>query len=168
MLFFQLLKCPMHMLSLPHALRIFAILAAVSLLVISCGNESQPAKSPDEAKLLAGTWVLRAKIVDGKEEVVTGRQMRLHLREDGTFRAEFRGDANQEWTRAGKGAFSYIPPDLTFFWDTGQAVNLLVVERDANRFRLHHGRNLVPLKDGDADEIFVREGPTAKSASGRS
>ena len=158
----------MYMLSSPRAFPVLATLAAISLLLISCGKDSQPVKNPDEAKLLAGTWVLNARIVEGKEEPATGRQMRLILKQDSTFGADFRGEADQKWTRAGQGAFSYIAPDLTFFWDSGQAVSLLVVERDANHFRVHHGRNLVPLKEADPDEIFVREEPEGKSEHDRS
>jgi len=158
----------MSMLSSPRTVPILATLAVISLLLVSCGKESPQVTNPDEAKLLAGTWVLTARIVEGKEAPATGRQMRLVLKQDGTFRADFRGEANQKWTRAGQGAFSYIGPDLTFFWDSCQTGSLLVGDRDADRFRVHHGRNLVPMKEADPDEIFVREEAEKKSERDRS
>jgi len=90
--------------------------------------------------------------------------MRLVFTPHGTFKAHYRGDASQRWIRAGQGGFAYSSPNLTLFWENGTTANLLVTEQTADRMKVHHGRNLVPLKDQDPDEMFVKQsfekGPT--------
>ncbi len=90
--------------------------------------------------------------------------MKLVLNSDGAFIANYRGEINQEWILAGQGAFSYDPPTLNLYWDTGRVINLLVDESQPDRLVLHHGKNIAPLKDQEPDEVFVRfkgeKGPT--------
>jgi hypothetical protein len=110
--------------------------------------------------------MLKSRIVDGDERPVDERFLRLVLRNDGTFQAQYRGSPGQNWIRAGAGAFSYRAPLLTFFWDSGQVVKLLVIEQQPDQLRVHHGLNMVPLKDQPPDEVFVRtkpaKGPTSR------
>ncbi|MBI4963846.1 MAG: hypothetical protein HY913_11270 [Desulfomonile tiedjei] len=107
---------------------------------------------------------MKFRLVEDREEPVDQRFLRLHLKEGGTFRADFRGEENQKWIRAGEGGFSYDPPLLTLFWDSGQVNSLLVREVQPEQLVIHHGRNLAPLKDQEPDEVFVRQkdakGPT--------
>jgi hypothetical protein len=94
--------------------------------------------------------------------------MRLVLNPDGTFVTNYRGDESQGWIRSGQGGFSYEPPYLNLFWENGASVTLLVTELEPDRILVHHGRNHVPLKDQEPQEIFVRQkmerGPTRISS----
>jgi hypothetical protein len=135
------------------------ILVALSaLLMASCSRESSTVKPDDKIRLLVGTWILKSRIVEGSEVPAQERLMKITLNEDGTFRYLYRGDQSQPWILAGQGAFSFNPPDLRFYWDDGPMENLLVVEREPDRIRVHHGFNLVPLKNEDPDEVFARVG----------
>jgi len=166
-------SCPTRLNMPKHASRCkpfsLAILCAVFLAVLSCGPQAQRNEKSDQALRLAGTWTLNARIADGVESSISERYMRLDLNPDATFRARYRGDQSQGWTKAGQGAFSYEPPYLYLYWESGAANTLLVSELDQNRLYVHHGRNLVPLKDQEPDEIFVREkiekGPTRSPSS---
>jgi len=123
-------------------------------------------KKADESGKIAGTWIMKSRIVGDNEEPVHQRFMRLHLSEAGTFRAEYRGTDAQQWITAGRGAFSYEPPYITLFWDSGQVVTLMVRSGAADSLLVHHGRNLAPLKDQEPDEVFDRQketkGPTRR------
>ena len=76
------------------------------------------------------------------------------------------GKRTQEWIQAGDGAFSYDPPLLTLYWDSGATARLLVVESGPERLVFHHGRNLAPLNNQEPDEVFSRQktekGPVKK------
>jgi hypothetical protein len=145
------------------------LLAAI-LALASCRGAAAPSLGPadDQAALLAGAWVSKARVVEGKEEPAVDRLVKIEFGEDKTFRYHFRGDAAQAWVLAGKGVYSYVPPSLTFYWDSGPVANLLVVSRDAARICVHHGRNLAPLHNQDPDEVFVKEPGGKGSAGGKS
>jgi len=138
---------------------LFLLVAFVTLFIFSCGPEPAIIESDDRSKALAGTWVLKSRIVAGKESPVTQRFMKLTLGADQTFTAHYRGDRTQNWVRAGVGAFSYNPPLLRFYWDSGQLITLLVREDKSDHLLLHHGSHLAPLKDQEPDEVFVRIRP---------
>lgn len=140
-----------------------------SFLLFSCGGPATTVQKNDESSKLAGTWTLKTRIKDGVSSPVTERFMRLVLKENGTFHADYKGEESQRWIRAGQGGFSYSPPMLQFYWDNGPVVTLIVVEADQGKLLVHHGRNMVPLKDQEPDEVFVGEtapkrGPTRKPA----
>jgi hypothetical protein len=140
-------------------------LAALSLLLVSCGSQTPTSeKKSDQRGSLAGKWLLQARLADGVEAPATDRILELTFNKEGTFRANYRGDASQKWVRAGQGRYSYDPPLLTLYWEAGPASTLLVDELNPDRIRVHHGRTTVPLKDQEPDEIFVRrtveKGPT--------
>lgn len=139
-----------------------------SLLVLSCQTSTSTEQKKDESGRLAGTWTLQSRIKDGVSTPVNQRFMRLVLKDNATFHADYRGEESQRWIRAGQGGFSYNPPLLQFHWDNGQVVTLVVIEAEPQKLVVHHGRNLVPLKDQEPDEIFVSEppekGPTRKPA----
>lgn len=143
-------------------------LGILTLVLVSCADQTPTVQTSDEALQLAGSWVLKARISNGKETPAKQRILQLVLKPDGTFTAYFRGDEHQDWIKAGQGGFSYAPPLLTFFWENGTAVRLLVTELQPDRIKIHHGRNLVPLKDQEPEEIFVRKkldkGPTRKAS----
>lgn len=134
--------------------------ALLAALLISCTAGDHKARTDDnaQASALAGTWVLTSRIDEKGESAATQRQLKLILHPDSTFQARFRGLPDQEWIGAGKGAFLYEKPLLKFFWESGATVTLLVVDQDQNRMVVHHGQNLVPMKDQEPDEVFVRDG----------
>lgn len=140
------------------------VLLLLGTLAVSCTSKPKSADESADASRLNGTWVLTAKVVEGQDVPVTSRLMKLVFNNNGTFRAVYRGDKGQAWIGAGAGGFSYAPPFLTLFWDSGPAVTIVVEEKNAERLLFHHGRNLVPLKNQEPDEIFVRQkiekGPT--------
>jgi hypothetical protein len=107
---------------------------------------------------------MKSRLVEDRADPVTQRLLRLHLKEDGTFRADYRGEESQEWIQPGGGGFSYEPPLLTLYWDSGQVITLLVRDAQPEQLVIHHGRNLAPLKDQEPDEVFIRQketkGPT--------
>ncbi len=140
-----------------RALRIISAVALAALFLFACARDVQITSPNDQARLLAGTWILEAKIGDGKEAPVSERFMRLVLHDEGTYRADYRGDPTQQWIVAGRGVFSFVPPVLTFFWDSGNVSSFLVLDRESNRLHLHHGVNLAPLKDQSPDEVYRLE-----------
>lgn len=91
--------------------------------------------------------------------------MKLLLEPDSTFEARYRGLPEQDWVRAGRGAFSYDAPYLNFFWESGATVTFLVVDRKDDRLVLHHGRNLTPLNEQEPDEVFLRNASPKKPAA---
>jgi hypothetical protein len=153
--------------NIPRTARSISALCALCLLLLSCGSQPPVRSERDKAQTLAGTWLLQSRIVDGKETPATKRQMKIVVGKDGTFLFRYRGNDKQQWIDAGEGGVSFIPPHLKFFWDTGQTQTLLVLDGQPDRMRLHHGRNLAPLKDQQPDEIFVREKAAAKGPKRR-
>jgi len=139
-------------------------LLLLGTLAVSCTSQPKSAEKSGDASRLTGTWVLTSKVVDGQDIPVTSRLMKLVFNSNGTFRAIYRGDEGQAWIGAGAGGFSYTPPLLTLFWDSGPPVTIVVEEKDPERLLFHHGNSLVPLNNQDPDEIFVRQktekGPT--------
>ncbi|MDQ7781258.1 MAG: hypothetical protein RDU20_00170 [Desulfomonilaceae bacterium] len=145
------------------------LIQAVALALLLCGGCSTESPRLDvrgDNGRVAGTWMLEARVVDGNVSPANERFIKLRLSPDGTFSADFRGEPQQPWIRAGQGAFLYDPPLLSLFWDGGASVTFLVTESEPDRMKLHRGRNLVPLKEQEPDEIFVRhrieQGPTKK------
>jgi outer membrane lipoprotein-sorting protein len=141
------------------------ILCLLGLLALSsCTEKTAKLERSDNAALLAGTWTMKSRLAADREDPVVQRFMKLRLKEDGTFRADYRGEQDQKWIQAGQGAFSYEPPLLTLHWNSGQVITLLVRNAKPEQLLIHHGRNLAPLKDQEPDEIFVRQkeakGPT--------
>jgi len=132
-------------------------LAALSLLLVSCGSQTSTSETKsDEKSLLPGKWSLQARLVNGTETPANNRSLELTFTKEGTFRANFRGDESQKWIRAGQGRYAYTPPRLTLYWEAGPPLTLLVQELPPDRIRIHHGRVTVPMKDQEPDEIFVR------------
>ncbi len=136
------------------------------VLVVSCvmgcssGGRSPSAQSDDNARLLAGTWVLRSRVSgEGREEPAVERQMRLALTENGRFHAQYRGDSSQPWIRLGKGAFTYVPPWVTFYWESGRVAVLTVLEKGAETMKVMHGRNMAPMAGQEPDELYAKENP---------
>ncbi len=143
------------------------MLAATVFLAVACQKETPlPAHDPNAAKL-AGVWVLTARVADDHEQPADQRILKLTFTDQGAFQAEYRGDAHQKWIQPGKGVFSFSPPLLTLYWDSGAVTTLSVQQTAPDRIVLHHGRNLVPLKDQEPDEIYQRQsiakGPTKSS-----
>jgi hypothetical protein len=133
-------------------------------LLSSCSSEKTKTETSNEVSRLAGPWVLSARVVDGQETPAAERSLKLVLNADGTFVGQFRGDEQQPWIKAGQGAFTYSPPLVQFYWDRGSVVTLLMLEEQPDRLVMHHGRNLVPLKDQEPIEVYVKgeakKGPT--------
>jgi len=143
---------------------LLAGIATMSLVLASCGAEyTQHRDDRGQVRLPAGTWALKSRLIKGNWTPAVQRQLKLELSGEGTFTARYRGDANQGWIRAGSGALSYDPPHLTFFWDSGQIVRLIVMERKPEQIVIHHGRNLAPLKNQEPDELFVVRKTGSKS-----
>ncbi|HMK37209.1 MAG TPA: hypothetical protein VK463_19200 [Desulfomonilaceae bacterium] len=146
------------------AVRIILWLTLCIFFVAACDTKTASVSKTDNAPVLAGTWVLQTRIAEGVESPATQRFLKLTFNSDGSFRAGYRGDDTQKWIRAGQGGFSYTPPYLNLYWETGPILTVLVSEAGPERLVIHHGRNLVPLKDQEPDEIFVRQkvekGPT--------
>jgi hypothetical protein len=138
----------------------------LGLFAAACSDNTPKVEKRAHNDQLAGTWELKARIAGSLESPAKERFIRLNLKPDGTFAADFRGEAHQHWIRAGEGGFSYEPPLLSFFWDSGAAVTFLVTELAADRMKLHRGRNLAPLKEQEPEEVFIRrkieKGPTRK------
>lgn len=137
---------------------------SISLMLFSCQSNSSDNVSKNQGGRLVGTWLMTARIVDETETPAVERVMKLALNSDATFVAYYRGEPDQDWIVAGQGAFSYEPPMLNLYWETGRVINLLVDETQPDKLVLHHGRNIAPLKDQEPDEVFVRhkgeKGPT--------
>lgn len=138
------------------------------LLLASCSDKGVSIQKNENASRLVGTWLLKARLIDGKETPATERYMKLQLKDDETFRSWYRGEASQPWISAGQGAFSYDPPHLSLHWDSGATVTLLVTEKGPETLEIHHGRNVVPLKDQDPPEVFVRQKPQTGPTRGPS
>ena len=143
---------------------LITVIASMSLLLASCSTEKAAHEDGGgQARLLTGTWLLKSRFIKGNWTPAIQRQIKLDMTDRGTFTACYRGDGNQAWIVAGAGAFDYDPPNLTFFWDSGQLVRLVVLERNAKRIVIHHGPNFAPLKDQEPDELFVVRKAASKS-----
>jgi len=141
-------------------------LVSLALLAVSCGKQAATPEKKEQTARISGSWVLQARITEGAQSPANERIMRISLNPDGTFITNYKGDESQEWIRSGQGGFSYDPPHLNLYWENGASVTLLVTELEPDRILVHHGRNVVPLKDQEPAEIFVRhkieKGPTRK------
>lgn len=152
-----------------YVLALIAAAAVAAVLITGYYPQSGTTDPSPETKSFAGTWVLKARVEKGKEEPAATRQMVLDLSRDGTFEARYRGNPDQEWIKAGSGAYTYLDRMLTFYWDSGGQMTMMVVQRDNGRMVLHQGRSLVPLRDQEPQEIYVKEKPESagKSSSRR-
>ncbi|MGC8906948.1 MAG: lipocalin family protein [Desulfomonilaceae bacterium] len=144
-----------------------AMLVVTAFLAVGCQKETAlPERDPNAAKL-AGVWMLTARVADDHEQPAEQRILKLTFTDRGAFQAEYRGDPQQKWIQPGKGVFTFAPPLLTLYWDSGAVTTLSVQQLTPDRIVLHHGRNLVPLKDQEPDEIYQRQsiakGPTKSS-----
>jgi len=145
------------------------LLFLLTLLALSCCTEkTTKIEKSDKASQVAGIWTMKSRVLEDREQPVVQRFLKLHLKEDGTFRADYRGEENQKWIQAGRGGFSYEPPLLTLYWDSGQVITLLVREVQPEQLVIHHGRNLAPLKDQEPDEVFGRQKETKGPTRGAS
>lgn len=148
----------------------FVVVAVVALCLCGCGEKIPTIEKTKDTGRLAGTWVLKTRLVggedDGKGVPASERQMKLVFTDDQLFRAEFRGDASQKWISGGRGSFSYSPPLLTMYWESGTINPLLVVEQNPDTIVLHHCRTMIPVRGQEPSEIFVRQkgGPTRKAS----
>ncbi len=129
----------------------------LGVLLVSCDRQTGTVQKNESNSLLAGTWVIKSRIIDGVDSPANERFIRFVFDADGLFNSKYRGDENQEWIHAGEGSFSYDPPLLTLYWDSGAIATLLVVEAGPERLVFHHGRNLVPLINQEPDEVFARQ-----------
>ncbi len=139
----------------------FIWLALLPLTVIVlCGGCKEKAGAPDSSlnsPNLTGTWMLQSRIIEGVTVPAKDKIIRLQLDPGGKFQAFYKGEESQDWIRAGQGGFSYAPPKLTLHWESGQALSLLVQDKDPEHIFVHHGRNMVPLNNQEPDEIFVKQ-----------
>jgi hypothetical protein len=148
-----------------HSCRFFIYVGLLLLVAAGCDNKTASTQRTDNAPALSGTWILKSKIApDGIESPVSQRFMKLTFHADGSFQAFYRGEEPQSWIRAGQGGFSYYPPHLNLYWESGPIHTLVVREFQPERLLIHHGRNMIPLKDQEPDEVFVKQktekGPT--------
>ena len=130
----------------------------------SCQDHKSTQKIKEPPDELIGAWVLSDRVIDGQLTPIQDGIIKLTFRKTGKFQASFQGQPNQKWVEAGQGVFSYDPPLLSLYWDSGRVVPLLLSELSSESLRFHHGRTTVPLKDQEADEVFKRlkpeKGPT--------
>ncbi len=149
----------------PAFLRIITLILFF-LLSVSCDPKTRSVQENENNTRLAGTWIIQSRIIDGVASPVNERFIGLVFDKGGLFRSTYREERSQEWIRAGEGAFSYDPPLLTLYWDSGATARLLVVESSPEQLIFHHGRNLAPLNNQEPDEIFSRQktdkGPVKK------
>ena len=69
---------------------------------------------------LLGTWVLAARIINGQDAPAQDRVVTIVFKKNGVFETSYKGEPDQEWVRAGQGAYSYNPPILSLHWDSGR------------------------------------------------
>ena len=138
----------------------------LSVLLVSCDRQTGTFQKSQSNSLLAGTWIIQSRIIDGVDSPADERFIGFVFDAGGLFNSKYRGEKNQDWIQAGEGAFSYDPPLLTLYWDSGAIATLLVVESGPERLVFHHGRNLSPLINQEPDEVFARQktekGPVRK------
>ncbi len=140
------------------------LLAAGVVALLSCQDNKSTQKMKEPPDELIGTWVLSDRIIDGQSSPTQNGIIKLSFRKTGKFQASFQGEPNQKWVEAGQGVFSYDPPLLTLYWDSGRVVPLLLSNLSSDSLHFHHGRTMIPLKDQEADEVFRKvkpeKGPT--------
>jgi hypothetical protein len=155
------MKCKLSPFLTPALALIF-----VTVLLLSCDRQPGAMQKKPSNPLLAGTWIIQSRIINGVASPAGERFVRFAFDANGLFKAKYRGEKNQDWIWAGEGAFSYDPPYLTLYWDSGATAALLVVESGPERLVFHHGRNLAPLINQEPDEVFARQktekGPVRK------
>ncbi len=149
------MKTLMHKLS-SSRIRLIG-LSLLILFSLSCGGPTGSIQKNQNNSRLLGTWVLNARLAGEMERPAEERQIMFTFLGNDLFTARFRADGAQNWTGAGRGSFSYQPPYLYLYWDSGATATLLVTEVGPESIRIHHGRNLVPMLGQDPDEIFVRQ-----------
>jgi hypothetical protein len=136
------------------------------VLSVSCDRQTGSVQKNENNSRLAGTWIIQSRIIDEVQSPADERIVRFVFDTNGLFQSTYRGERTQEWIQAGDGAFSYDPPLLTLYWDSGATASLLVVESGPDRLVFHHGRNLAPLNNQEPDEAFSRQktekGPVKK------
>ncbi len=138
---------------------LFTLILSICSVILGCSSSTYNPQQTQNAEKISGAWVLKARIVDGVETPATQRIMKLMFNPNGSFIAFYRGEESQKWVRAGNGGFSFDPPTLTLYWDSGQNLTLLMLKNESDRLLLHHGRNLAPLSSQEPDEVFVKEAP---------
>ena len=74
-----------------------------ALFLLACSGESRVEQKRAEAEQLTGTWVLKARIAKGVETPAKERFIKLYLKPDGTFAADYRGEGYQNWIRGRAG-----------------------------------------------------------------
>ena len=147
----------------------YGIAALIAALCLgSCGEKAPTIEKSKDSGRLAGVWVLKSRLAGGEDQGAQGleRQMKLVFTDDQLFKAEFRENDSQKWIKGGEGSFSYSPPLLTMYWESGTINPMLVVEKDPNTIEVHHCRTMIPVKDQEPSEVFVRQkgGPTRKAS----
>ncbi len=139
-------------------LRVICALIVIASLVGCSKGPSPTVPSNEKAKLLAGTWTIKSRIsAEGTEQPAVDRQMKLALTGNGLFKAQYRGEAAQQWIVLGQGAFSYDPPWVTLYWDSGRITALTVLEKGPDTMKVRHGRNLAPVEGQEPDEVYAKE-----------
>jgi hypothetical protein len=136
-------------------------LITAGILLSSCDHQSGTTQKNQNNSRLAGTWIIQSRIIDGVASPANERFIEFTFDADGLFKSRYRGEKDQDWIRAGEGAFSYQPPLLTLYWDSGATATLLAVETAQEELVFHQGRNLAPLTNQEPDEVLVRQ-KTAK------
>ena len=140
------------------------LLCFISVSLLCSCQEQKTQISAEVPSELLGTWVLAARIINGQDAPAQDRVVTIVFKKNGVFETSYKGEPDQEWVRAGQGAYSYNPPILSLHWDSGRVVPLLLSNLTPESFRAHHGRGLAPLKDQEPDEIFKKaqkeKGPT--------
>jgi peptidoglycan hydrolase-like protein with peptidoglycan-binding domain len=159
----------MKQLVLRYSCQILVCVSLFSLLLTGCDSKTASSQRTKNDAALVGTWILKTDVSSGGSETpVSQRLMKLYFNPDGSFKASYRGNASQNWIRAGQGGFAYIPPYLNLYWESGTLTTLLLRQAGPKRLLIHHGYDLVPLKDQEPDEIFVRQnaekGPAHKQS----
>ncbi len=135
---------------------LYAVVTVVITFLFGCQGESKVPQDPNISKL-TGVWLLTARVIDGREQPADQRILKLIFTDKGAFSTEFRGEKDQQWIRPGGGVFTFSPPLLTLYWDSGSVTTLALQELAKDRLLLHHGRNFVPLRDQEPDEIYQRQ-----------
>ena len=130
----------------------------------SCSKQASDLDETNQAKLLVGTWTLKATITKDKKSTVLDPQKRIIIKQDGTFELLVRSKDDQPWSKFGTGALYYSPPLLTLYWNSGAEEILTLTERKSNRFILHVGQSFAPTKELHPDEVYERTTPKSSSS----
>jgi hypothetical protein len=132
---------------------------------LGCSKDTSAPSRINKASQLAGTWKLESRIIEDHVVPAQNRQLRLQFNKDSTFEAFYRPTSQQQWVKAGSGALLYDPPNLVMFWDDGRETQLVVLEHDNKKLKIHHGRNLAPLEDQRPQELFLAVSGGAQGSS---